>query len=59
MQQFEELTERFNLSLNEYDDLETRLTTTLYDIEKCLNLTGDDFTSQARHYLNVKIVETI
>ncbi|CAF4624829.1 unnamed protein product, partial [Rotaria sp. Silwood2] len=57
IQQFEELVQRFNISLNEHNSLEKRLTTTLCDIERCLNLTGDNFTSQTRQYLNVKITQ--
>jgi hypothetical protein len=54
IQQLEELVERFNIALNEHNNLETLLTTTLRDTERCLNLTGDNFTSQTRQYLNVK-----
>ncbi|CAM4782634.1 unnamed protein product, partial [Rotaria magnacalcarata] len=52
IQQFEELVERFNFAINEHDILEKRLTTILGDIERCSNLTGDNFTSQTRQYLN-------
>ena len=54
IQHFEELVDRFNISLNEHNNLEKLLITTLRDIEKCLNLTGDNFTHQTQHYLNVK-----
>ena len=53
MQQYEDLVEHFRVSLNDYDHLETRLTTILNNIEKCSNLTGDEFTIQARQCLNV------
>ncbi|CAF5047432.1 unnamed protein product, partial [Rotaria sp. Silwood1] len=52
IQQFEELVQRFHISLNEHNSLEKRLITILCDIEKCLNLTGDNFTFQTRQYLN-------
>jgi hypothetical protein len=53
-QQFEELVERFNISLNEHNNLEKHLTTILRDVEKCLSLSGENFTQQTRQYLNVK-----
>jgi hypothetical protein len=53
-QQFEELVERFNISLNEHNHLEKHLTTILRDVERCLSLSGENFTQQTRKYLNVK-----
>ncbi len=52
-QQFEELVERFNISLIEHNNLEKHLTTILCDVERCLNLSGENFTQQTRQYLNV------
>lgn len=54
MRHFQELVDRFNSSINAHENLERRLITALNDIERCSNLTGDNFTNQTRQYLTVK-----